>query len=73
MIASRSQCQAQVRAMNTACPPRRPFVASDARRRGQACLADHQPTTAFGDVLHTPAKSIAGVHNTRDFKLIADT
>ena len=57
---------------HTACPPRRSFVASDARRRGQATPHRTQITTAFGAVLHTPAM-LAGVHNTVDFTMIADT
>ncbi len=57
---------------HTACPPRRSFVASDARRRGQATPQRTQITTAFGAVLHTPAM-LAGVHNTVDFTMIADT
>jgi hypothetical protein len=57
---------------HTACPPRRSFVASDARRRGQATPHRTQITTAFGAVLHTPA-ILAGVHNTVGFTMIADT
>ena len=50
MIASRkrSQHDANDRASNTACPPRRSFVAGDARRRGQACDVPLQMLTAFG-------------------------
>ena len=62
MIASRSQCHAIFAAQNTVCPPRRPFVASDARRRGQTCHREHHVTTAFGDRLPTPAM-LAGVDN----------
>ncbi|MBE7417375.1 MAG: hypothetical protein HS128_06380 [Ideonella sp.] len=55
MTASRSPSTATVAPSNTACPPRRSFVASDARRRGQACLVTDPTTTAFGAALPTPA------------------
>ena len=72
MTASRSSSNTTAAASNTACPPRRSFVASDARRRGQACL-DYRPTmTAFGAALTTPAKSIAGVDNARRLRVIVD-
>ena len=64
MIASRRQCHAIVAAPNTVCPPRRPFVASDARRHGQTGRREHHATTAFGDRLPTPAM-LARVDNLR--------
>ena len=63
MIASRSIEHADAAAVNTACPPRRSFVASDARRRGQACRVHHETMAACGVVLPTPAM-LAGVDNT---------
>ena len=72
MIASRMSCHASRRASNTACPPRRSFVAGDARRRGQACAESLQTTTAFGAALPTPAM-LAGVDNTIRFRLMPDT
>ena len=59
-------------ALNTACPPRRSFVASVARRRGQASSDNPQTMTAFGAVLPTPAM-LAGVDNTVGFTLMPDT
>jgi hypothetical protein len=59
-------------ALNTACPPRRSFVASDARRRGQACRDDPTNSTAFGAALPTAA-ILAAVDNADQFTLIADT
>jgi hypothetical protein len=47
MIASRITQHVNDRAPNTACPPRRSFVAGDARRRGQACDVLVQTLTAF--------------------------
>ena len=70
MTASRKTQNAHARAVNTACPPRRSFVASDARRRGQPCLGGHRRTTAFGAALPTPATSIAGVDNALHFSFI---
>jgi len=71
MTASRSSSSAIAVAANTACPPRRSFVASDARRPGQAC-PDNRPTmTAFGAALTTPA-ILAGVDNARHFSVIVD-
>jgi hypothetical protein len=72
MTASRSSSSATTASSNTACPPRRSFVASDARRRGQACPANRPTRTAFGAALPTPAKSIAGVDNARHFSVIVD-
>ena len=69
MNASRKTQHANDRASNTACPPRRSFVASDARRRGQACDAQLQTVIAFGAALPTPAM-LAGVDNTIRFSLI---
>jgi hypothetical protein len=63
MIASRRLEHAEAAAVNTACPPRRSFVASDARRRGQACSTEYDDKIACGDVLPTPALP-AGVDNT---------
>ena len=71
MTASRNPSGANAKAANTACPPRRPFVASDARRRGQACLYNSPTTTAFGAALTTPAM-LAGMDNARRFSAIAD-
>ncbi len=72
MTASRNSSGATAAPSNTACPPRRSFVASDARRRGQACLATQPITTAFGAALTTPATSIAGVDNAQRFSVIVD-
>jgi hypothetical protein len=44
----------------------KPFVASDARRRGHACITNAPTATAFGDTLHTPAM-LAGVDNAQRF------
>lgn len=72
MTASRSPGSANAEASNTACPPRRSFVASDARRRGQACICNSSNMIAFGAALTTPATSIAGVDNARRFSAIVD-
>jgi hypothetical protein len=64
MTASRKSTTATVGADATACPPRRSFVAGDARRRGQACLSGVPALTAFGAALTTPAM-LAGVDNAR--------
>ena len=64
MTASRNPCTATLGAGDTACPPRRSFVASDAHRRGQACLGEAPALTAFGAALPTPAM-LAGVDNAR--------
>jgi hypothetical protein len=71
MTASRNSRGATAKASNTACPPRRPFVAGDARRRGQACLTNRPTTTAFGAALTTPAM-LAGVDNPQRFSVIVD-
>jgi hypothetical protein len=71
MIASHNPCSTTVRALNTACPRRRAFVASDARRRGQAFAVDMQHLTAFGAALTTPAM-LAGVDNARCFAMIVN-
>jgi hypothetical protein len=71
MTASRRSSHASVAPSNTACPPRRSFVASDARRRGQACLVTQSTTTAFGAALTTPAM-LAGVDNAGHFSAIVD-
>jgi hypothetical protein len=63
MIASRTSVACHDCAPNTTCPPRRSFVASDARRRGQVCIAPGTNTIAFGGVLTTPA-ILASVDNT---------
>ena len=63
MIASRRIEPANARAVNTARPPRRSFVASDARHRGQACSTEYDDKIACGAVLPTPALR-AGVDNT---------
>jgi hypothetical protein len=72
VIASRMTCHADNVASNTACPPRRSFVASDARRRGQACDNNLETLCAFGAALPTPALR-AGVDNTPRFRLMPDT
>ncbi len=75
MIASRRHQHAKSRASNTACPPRRSVGTSQAptaRRRGQACRQNHQPSIAFGAKLPTPALR-AGVDNSDNFTAIADT
>jgi len=71
MTASRSPSGTTAAAQNTACPPRRSFVASDARRRGQACTTNGPTVTAFGAALTTPAL-LAGVDNARRFSVIVD-
>ena len=71
MTASRSSSSAGGLAANTACPPRRSFVASAARRRGQACSNNGLTLTAFGAALTTPA-ILAGVDNARRFSVIVD-
>ena len=71
MTASRNSSAATAARSNTACPPRRSFVASDARRRGQAYLAERQTFTAFGAALPTPAM-LAGVDNAQRFSVTVD-
>jgi hypothetical protein len=71
MTASRRSCSTTALALNTACPPRRSFVASDARHRGQAYAAQDQTSTAFGAALTTPAM-FAGMDNARRFTAIVD-
>ncbi|MDH5332003.1 MAG: hypothetical protein OEW27_18830 [Aquincola sp.] len=71
MTASRSPCSVAVAPSNTACPPRRSFVASDARRRGQACLEHSSTMPAFGAALTTPAM-LAGVDNAQRLGAIVD-
>lgn len=71
MTASRTSNTAAVIAPETACPPRRSFVAGDARRRGQACIDSPRDITAFGAALPTPALR-AGVDNARRFIVIVD-
>jgi len=71
MSASRRPSRTTAAPSNTACPPRRSFVASDARRRGQACTDTQPPTTAFGVALPTPAM-LAGVDNARRFSISVD-
>lgn len=66
MIASRMTVIYGAAAQNTTCPPRRAFVASDARRRGQVCIVVRTNIIAFGGVLTTPAM-FASVDNTRGF------
>jgi hypothetical protein len=70
MSASRSSKHATATLSNTACPPRRSFVASDARRRGQACLDNRPNMTAFGAALTTPGDCIAGVDNAQRLGVI---
>ena len=75
MIAPRRHQHTHARAANTACPPRRSVGSSQAptdRRRGQACRQNHQPSTAFGAELYTPALRV-GVDNTGGFTAITDT
>ena len=71
MTASRMTVIYDVAAPNTTCPPRRAFVASDARRRGQVCRVEERKTIAFGGVLTTPAM-LASVDNTLRFNAIVD-
>jgi len=71
MTASRRSLRTTAIAPNTAFPPRRSFVASDARRRGQACIINAPTATAFGAALPTPAM-LAGVDNAQRFSVIAD-
>ncbi|WP_265658051.1 hypothetical protein, partial [Verminephrobacter eiseniae] len=58
-------------APNTTCPPRRAFVASDARRRGQVCIVEGAKTITFGAELPTPAM-LASVDNSLAFTAIVD-
>ena len=69
--ASRSNSTATRAVSGTACPPRRSFVASDARRRGQACQTSIRNLIAFGVALPTPAM-LASVDNARRFTVIVD-
>ena len=71
MTASRSSSSATGVVANTACPPRRSFVAGDARRRGQACTTNSPTATAFGAALTTPA-ILAGMDNAQRFSVIVD-
>lgn len=71
MTASRNLSNTTAAAMNTACPPRRSFVASDARRRGQACQTNSPATIAFGAALPTPAM-LAGMDNAHRFSAIVN-
>ena len=71
MIASRVTVTCGDRAPNTTCPPRRAFVASDARRRGQAYCVERQILIAFGAALTTPAM-LAGMDNARRFTVMVD-
>ena len=71
MTASRSPSATIAQPSNTACPPRRSFVASDARRRGQASTVDRQILIAVGAALTTPAM-LAGMDNARRFTEIVD-
>jgi hypothetical protein len=71
MTASRKLSDATDIASNTACPPRRSFVASDARRRGQACSTSPTTMTAFGAALTTPARR-ARVDNAQRLGVIVD-
>ena len=71
MTASRRRSSGTAKPSNTACPPRRSFVASDARRRGQACFVERPVLIAFGAALTTPAM-LAGMDNARRFTEIVD-
>lgn len=71
MSASRIARTNPAAAANTACPPRRSFVASDARRRGQAFAVELKALIAFGAALTTPAM-LASVDNARRFTMIVD-
>ena len=71
MTASRSSCSTTAITPNTACPPRRSFVASDARRRGQAYAVERQILIAFGAALTTPAM-LAGMDNAPRFTVMVD-
>ena len=71
MTAPRMTCHADTDPSNTACPPRRSFVASDARRRGQAYAVQRQILIAFGAALTTPAM-LAGMDNARRFTVMVD-
>ena len=71
MTAARSPSNAIVAAPDTACPPRRSFVASDARRPGQACHKDQPALIAVGAALSTPAM-LAGVDNAQRFSVTVD-
>lgn len=50
--------------MNTPCPPRRAFVASDARHRGQGCTAAKQTQWPAAAVTHL---ACGHVDNARSF------
>jgi len=71
MTASRNPSNAIAVPSDTACPPRRSFVAGDARRRGQACREVPPTHTAFGDSLPTPSM-LAGVDKLWSSMPIAD-
>lgn len=70
MTASRKPSGANPEAPITACPPRRSFVAGDARRRGQACFNSSATRIAYGAALPTPGDYIARVDNARPFSAI---
>lgn len=69
MTASRKTVTCHDPAPNTTCPPRRAFVASDARRRGQVCIVVRTNIVAFGGVLTTSAM-LASLDNTRGLTAI---
>ena len=49
--------------MNTPCPPRRAFVASDARHRGQGCTAAKQTQMPAAAVTHLAAGHVDNAHS----------
>lgn len=53
----------------TACPPRRPFVVSDDRHRGQACASDIGKVIDIGPTATTVFDNI---NNVQRFTLIVD-
>ena len=71
MTALRNPCGTTAMTRNMACLPRRSFVASDARRRGQACVAERPILIAFGAALTTPAM-LAGMDNAPRFTVMVD-
>ena len=49
--------------MNTPCPPRRAFVASDARHRGQGCIAARQLKKPAAAVTHLACGHVDNAHS----------
>ena len=71
MTALRNPCGTTAMTRNMACLPRRSFVASDARRRGQAYAVERQILIASCDAL-TPPAVLARMDNARRFTVMVD-